>query len=199
MGLPPKNYSETTARQWRDIERTARAETCCGEVSPVGRLSYTPLLFLACKGLNSLENQFDAEVGVVLARKMHKSGSFSPFSVSKEPMSGRDSASGGGAAMETAQRQRERSFHPALRSLLAFILSLIAGCADLQPAEQDNEGVNQRKAAVSSGDRCAAGCIWSGYAVSIGAQSAEAQCDGQPCACVVDGDVHSSCVAEGAG
>ena len=52
-------------------------------------------------------------------------------------------------------------------------------------------------APVRSGERCAAGCIWSSYAVSVGAQSGEAECGGGSCACVVVGDVWSACDAEG--
>ena len=52
-------------------------------------------------------------------------------------------------------------------------------------------------ASVRSGDRCASGCIWSSYAVSMGAQSSTAQCENGGCACVVVGDVWSACDAEG--
>lgn len=47
------------------------------------------------------------------------------------------------------------------------------------------------------GSSCSAGCIWSAYAVSQGAQSATASCDGAPCACVEEGDIWSSCEAGG--
>ena len=43
------------------------------------------------------------------------------------------------------------------------------------------------------GGTCAPGCIWSSYAVQMGAQSAQASCGGVSCACVVDGDIWSSC------
>ena len=46
---------------------------------------------------------------------------------------------------------------------------------------------------VHAGAQCAVGCIWSPYAVSIGAQDSEAVCDGIPCACVADGDVYHRC------
>ncbi len=49
---------------------------------------------------------------------------------------------------------------------------------------------------VSSGSYCAPGCIWSSYAVQMGAQSAEESCQGQSCACVVNGDIWSSCSEE---
>ena len=48
-----------------------------------------------------------------------------------------------------------------------------------------------------SGDRCAPGCIWSSYAVSMGAQSSTAQCENGGCACVVIGDVWTACDPEG--
>ena len=45
----------------------------------------------------------------------------------------------------------------------------------------------------TAGALCGSGCIWSTFAVSIGAQSSEASCDGAECACVVDGDVWTAC------
>ncbi|MEE2645432.1 MAG: hypothetical protein VYD19_10900 [Myxococcota bacterium] len=50
-------------------------------------------------------------------------------------------------------------------------------------------------ASLRSGDRCASGCIWSSYAVSMGAQSSTAQCENGGCACVVVGDVWTACDA----
>ena len=44
-----------------------------------------------------------------------------------------------------------------------------------------------------AGGSCGDGCIWSTYSVSIGAQGASALCDGQPCACVEQGDAWSKC------
>ena len=44
------------------------------------------------------------------------------------------------------------------------------------------------------GSTCSPGCLWSGFAVSIGAQSAKATCSGfAPCACVQDGNIYSLC------
>jgi hypothetical protein len=40
---------------------------------------------------------------------------------------------------------------------------------------------------------CAPGCIWSAYAVSIGAQSSEATCNGAECVCVRNDDVWILC------
>ena len=52
-------------------------------------------------------------------------------------------------------------------------------------------------APVSLGGTCAPGCIWSSYAVEIGAQPAEVTCGSSSCACVVEGDVWSSCSEPG--
>lgn len=49
---------------------------------------------------------------------------------------------------------------------------------------------------VNSGDSCGSGCIWSSYAVSVGAQHGEVQCGGGYCACVVNGDVWTLCDAD---
>ena len=46
---------------------------------------------------------------------------------------------------------------------------------------------------VSVGDSCASGCIWSSYAVTMGAQSEQARCDVGPCACVLGGNVWLKC------
>ena len=43
------------------------------------------------------------------------------------------------------------------------------------------------------GDSCGEGCLWSTYAVYIGAQSGSHLCQDAPCACVVNGDVWSEC------
>ena len=47
----------------------------------------------------------------------------------------------------------------------------------------------------SLGGSCAPSCIWSSYAVQMGAQSAEATCGFSSCACVVEGNIWSSCSA----
>ena len=50
----------------------------------------------------------------------------------------------------------------------------------------------------AAGSRCAAGCVWSSYAVSIGAQSSEVTCsNGAGCACVEDQNVWNACTANG--
>ena len=47
-----------------------------------------------------------------------------------------------------------------------------------------------------AGSSCGAGCVWSSFAVSMGAQPTEAQCDAGDCACVKDGDVWTACNAD---
>ena len=65
--------------------------------------------------------------------------------------------------------------------------------------EQNNEYVpaSSTTSGGNVGDQCAPGCIWSAYAVSIGAQSSEATCNGAGCACVQDNDVWSLCSESG--
>lgn len=46
------------------------------------------------------------------------------------------------------------------------------------------------------GSSCATGCIWSKWAVSSGAQNLTHYCDGEGCACVVEGDIYSSCTLD---
>lgn len=46
---------------------------------------------------------------------------------------------------------------------------------------------------VRFGAVCAPGCLWSAYAVTSGAQQAEATCEGFLCACVVSGDASARC------
>lgn len=62
--------------------------------------------------------------------------------------------------------------------------------------ESDSEiTATNRSQEASLGSSCASGCVWSAYAVTMGAQSSEASCGGQGCACVVEGDIYSSCSA----
>ena len=67
-------------------------------------------------------------------------------------------------------------------------------------SESSNTETHQEEAtpahhtgSVSLGGTCAPGCIWSAYAVEVGAQAAEVTCGSSSCACVVEGDVWSSC------
>ena len=46
----------------------------------------------------------------------------------------------------------------------------------------------------SLGGTCAPGCIWSSFAVSIGAQDGTAQCESDACACVSKDNVYVGCV-----
>ena len=46
----------------------------------------------------------------------------------------------------------------------------------------------------SIGSECALGCVWSNFAIAVGAQEATSACNGIPCVCVRDGDVYSECV-----
>ena len=80
---------------------------------------------------------------------------------------------------------------------LAFLF--LAGCSDI-PIENEDNSKLPPEVVVAKGDTfstvgtsCAPGCIWSGYAVSMGAQEAINHCVGIPCACVEDGNVWTSC------
>ena len=57
--------------------------------------------------------------------------------------------------------------------------------------EVDESSLAYAVAAV--GDDCAPGCIWSNYAIQMGAQPASHRCAGTACVCVVQGDVYSAC------
>ena len=82
------------------------------------------------------------------------------------------------------------------RLVFCASLSLIGGCGD--ELADDGRRLGEAEKA-SAGERCAPGCVWSSYAVSLGVQSEEARCDGQACACVTDGDIYSSCQGSGSG
>ena len=47
-----------------------------------------------------------------------------------------------------------------------------------------------------SGEACASGCIWSRYSVDLGVQSPTHSCQDGRCACVEEGNVYASCVAD---
>ena len=66
-----------------------------------------------------------------------------------------------------------------------------------QPAIPNGGGGGD--AVETSGTACAGGCVWSAWAVSFGAQSAEAQCNDGPCACVRSGNVFDRCAVAPAG
>ena len=65
-------------------------------------------------------------------------------------------------------------------------------CSDVDNLES-NDTSDEKRTVFNSGDTCASGCIWSSYAVRVGAQYNEAKCQDGSCACVVDGDIYSSC------
>ena len=92
-----------------------------------------------------------------------------------------------------------------LLMLLPFTFAL--GCASSEFEEENtlisNEAearesihgkTNLRSANAYPGDRCASGCVWSPFSVVVGAQTASHSCDGEPCACVAQGDVSDLCV-----
>lgn len=69
-------------------------------------------------------------------------------------------------------------------------LLLLLGCADVSDTHRGGNGAVEKSLL---GNYCAPGCIWSSYAVSTGVQRLTHYCNGQGCACVVDGDIYSSC------
>ena len=76
--------------------------------------------------------------------------------------------------------------------LVCTSLFLTVGCGDELADDGRRLGETEK---ASAGGRCAPGCVWSSYAVSLGVQSEETRCDGRGCACVIDGDIYSSCQA----
>ena len=93
------------------------------------------------------------------------------------------------------------------KSLLFLMFGLLsAGCASGGFDENDSDSpVEQRAREVvpkfgmaqaqgALGSSCATGCIWSSYAVSLGAQLATHTCGSLDCACVADGNIYISCV-----
>ena len=76
--------------------------------------------------------------------------------------------------------------------MIKYILPVLflLGCADVSDTHRGGNGAVQKSLL---GNYCAPGCIWSSYAVSSGVQSLTHYCDGQGCACVVSGDIYSSC------
>lgn len=83
--------------------------------------------------------------------------------------------------------------------LLGVTMLLSLGCTDMLTESEAWDGVSEKvrpSADRIAGDTCAYGCIWSTFAVAMGAQAAESDCDGQACACVLDGDIWTQCDAE---
>ncbi|MGB0648597.1 MAG: hypothetical protein ACPGQS_15535, partial [Bradymonadia bacterium] len=83
------------------------------------------------------------------------------------------------------------------------LLGVVFGCGDAIELDETVAGEHDRGGAYREvdpslkvagvGTTCADGCVWSGWAVSFGAQQASSSCDGTPCACVVQGDINSLC------
>lgn len=93
--------------------------------------------------------------------------------------------------------------------LLLTLVIFALGCADtLEPPTPDGPPDQEPPTAIGKADRsaehtvgseCAPGCVWSAYAIGVGAQAATHECTGTPCACVRDGDVWSACGTQDAG
>ena len=75
--------------------------------------------------------------------------------------------------------------------LLCFIM--LFGCADSIETHRGGNGSTEKSLL---GSTCAPSCIWSKWAVSSGVQSLTHYCDGEGCACVVEGDIYSSCTLD---
>lgn len=89
-----------------------------------------------------------------------------------------------------------------MRYIFLIAAVILLGCSDA-PIENTDSGNLTPGVMVGKGDTfstvgtfCAAGCIWSGYAVAMEAQEAIENCAGIPCACVEDGNIWSACEIE---
>ena len=83
---------------------------------------------------------------------------------------------------------------------IAYLLILILSgwgwsCSEDLTSFNQSTGSNKTQM-IRSGDQCASGCVWSAYAVNMGAQNAEVYCGNQKCACVVNQDIYTSCEAK---
>ena len=76
-----------------------------------------------------------------------------------------------------------------MKNILLAALFLF-GCADASDTHRGGNGLVNKSLL---GNYCAEGCIWSSWAVTSGIQQITHYCDGQPCACVVNGDIYTSC------
>ena len=83
-----------------------------------------------------------------------------------------------------------------------LICLLVLGCSDELVEDFENEKLHPTEI-VAKGDTystigtsCGVGCVWSGYAISVGAQEATHDCAGIPCVCVENGNVWVTCVTE---
>ena len=92
-----------------------------------------------------------------------------------------------------------RAFKPWEGLFLLLVLTTqisLFGCGQLSDEMETTSSTETFQKSGILGAPCASGCIWSAYAVNIGAQWASHVCEGVDCACVVRGDAFSSCVPE---
>lgn len=75
-----------------------------------------------------------------------------------------------------------------------LLLILFFGCSDIN-YNRNNSGIATEKSSLL-GSECSSGCVWSSWAVEKGIQSLTHYCDGVGCACVVSGDIYTSCDEE---
>lgn len=75
-----------------------------------------------------------------------------------------------------------------------LLLILFFGCSDIN-YNRNNSGIATEKSSLL-GSECSIGCVWSSWAVEKGIQSLTHYCDGVGCACVVSGDIYTSCEEE---
>jgi hypothetical protein len=77
--------------------------------------------------------------------------------------------------------------------LTLFILALNFSCADIVSYNSDHAEFQEKS---YLGNECASGCVWSSWAVKMGVQNPTNVCSGEDCACVVIGDIYTSCEEE---
>ena len=82
--------------------------------------------------------------------------------------------------------------------LILLVTSCGVGSGDSDDASRYDDHLESALTAGGGvGAGCAAGCIWSGFAVAVGAQDATHSCGGTGCACVVLGDARTLCALDG--
>ena len=77
---------------------------------------------------------------------------------------------------------------------IIYILFLTC-CADISYTDSTSLNRIVEKSTLL-GSECSPGCVWSSWAVEKGIQSLTHYCDGVGCACVVSGDIYTSCDEE---
>ena len=75
-----------------------------------------------------------------------------------------------------------------------LFLFLFFGCADINYKGSNTETLSEKSSLL--GSECSPGCVWSSWAVEKGIQSLTHYCNGVGCACVVSGDIYTSCDEE---